>query len=352
MAGKRKGGPPANKRGKSKKYSRTSCRREVTQQNWSEDENDDGHRVSTRSRGRDNSVDRVSARFVEDDAVVEMVAEGQTTEFAEEEATGVDDNEGVARDAHSQATETSDSEDEVILNSQASHASANNNATMYRPDSQEGSQEGEIPDSQAEAAQDAVAAGEGPAVTQLKLYVDRKFEALSRMVDLERQLSEKNRELDLLKAKGKESSLDNHRMVDGENNTEMSRSEVTIYKNAVEKEKSKRGSSSSEDAIDTSNELMEVDQNLGIGEVARELQPNDIIVEREIAKARELEKERCRSRESRDRDRPRDRYYDRAYTCSLHFNYISSMFFLFFFIWIKHWELFRKCFHGAKQKRT
>ena len=82
-------------------------------------------------------------------------------------------------------------------------------------------------------------------LTKVQDYFERKFKDLSRVKELEKQLEENQRQLKELKAKGNLGMLES-----GED----SQSEITVYKNAVER---KRDSSSSED-MDTSDEFFNV----------------------------------------------------------------------------------------------
>ena len=183
--------------------------------------------------GRDQPlVTRGRARIVEDNAIVDISTKGQDTEFV---------------DSASQP-DSMESEEDVGVNNNANVVLATGKAANHPLE------EGECEDETAGASSAKRPRNQHDAslVTRnnakLKSYVDQKFGTLAKMVELEHELSDKNRELDLLKARGNGGS-----MVVGDADLD-GQSELTIYCNAVEK--SKRGSSSSEDAVDTSNELI------------------------------------------------------------------------------------------------
>ena len=73
-------------------------------------------------------------------------------------------------------------------------------------------------------------------MSKFKNYFDEKLGNIAKVVELERQLAENKKHLEMLKARGK-LLIEGGSIDDGQ-------SELTIYQNAVEK---KRGSSSSED---------------------------------------------------------------------------------------------------------
>ena len=80
-------------------------------------------------------------------------------------------------------------------------------------------------------------------IDKVKNYFEGKFNDLTKVMELEKQLAENKKHLEQLKAKGKAMEDDD------------TFSELTVYKNAVEKD-NKRGSSSSEDGlINTSDEV-------------------------------------------------------------------------------------------------
>ena len=150
----------------------------------------------------------------------------------------------------------------------------------------------------------------------LRSYIDQKFSALARMVELERELTDKNRELDLLRAKGRSrQGLDDH--IEENQTLGSSRSEITVYRNAVDK--SKRGSSSSEEVIDTSNEMDIPEEDDGDFEQLRQRDSpmqedfvndhdlHNFVSEREMEMAKDLEKDRRRSRDRDVRDRRPER---------------------------------------------
>ena len=84
-------------------------------------------------------------------------------------------------------------------------------------------------------------------INTMQQYFDKRFDSLAKVMELERQLEENRKQLSTLREKGRWMNQD--RSVDQD-----LQSELTVYKNAVEK---KRGSSSSEDdIIDTSDEII------------------------------------------------------------------------------------------------
>ena len=99
-------------------------------------------------------------------------------------------------------------------------------------------------------------------LSKVQDYFDKKFENLTWVMELERQLDANRRQMGVLKQKGMDSLMG--RTTSGEQDTH---SELTIYSNAVDK---KWGSSSSEDdMIDTSDELIEdMSQNISECELA------------------------------------------------------------------------------------
>ena len=234
------------------------------------------------------------AQIFEDNAIVHMSAEGQDSEFPDDNAS---------------QTDSMESEEDVAMNNNA-------NVVLPNPDMRRHLEEGECEDEPA-GSSSAKRSRTQPPVTaaaneDLRSYVDQKFSALAKMVELERELSDKNRELDLLRAKGRErnhnredvpSDLPVHDRVHNYNEGDV-RSELTIYKNAVEK--SKRGSSSSEDVIDTSNEMEtrdgpgedeeeEMVQEIENPRIFRDEEVDNIndkyayFTEREMQRAREME---------------------------------------------------------------
>ena len=259
-------------------------------------------RRETRVNSRRNSG--TVARFIEDDAVVEMIADGQSTDFVEDEPGRVTDGDGSqdSQAGEDEPASSGDEDEEVILNSQASRGSqrsrgSNNNATVAAV----AMEEGECDDSQGLEQSQLQKRRSDDQLKDFKQYVDQKFDALSRMVELERQLTEKNRELDQIKAKGKASQGKNNYSNDMAIETAIDdgRLELTVYRNAVEREKSKRGSSSSEDMVNTSNELDNEE------ELVRVIDPDISVSEREMQNQQEKDR-----RNNKDQTRRRDQYYE------------------------------------------
>ena len=238
------------------------------------------------------------ARFVEDNAIVDISAKGQETEFV--------DNSGSM---------------DLMGSAEEMPATTNNNATVVASTSRgppvRHLEEGECDDSNVDASAKRPRRDVGRPDDDIHSYVDQKFNALTKMVELERELSEKNRELDLLRAKGifinrgipnvtedYDNNQDmNERMNGMENETQL---EMTIYRNAVQP--AKRGRSSSEELVDTSNEMEEINTLDDHVEV-RTFNFNDdyeFITEREIEKAKEIERDRRHGRENGRRDHHRD----------------------------------------------
>ena len=195
-----------------------------------------GSLKSARSSGSKNSrkqqSETIKANIVEDDQFVEIEMQGQNTEF-------VSDFE---QDLNS-VQESSD-EDEVILNVSSQ---GNNNATVSNEEQEivlnksecstdEGDDKG-LDQQVTKLIEDKI----DSSMSKVKDYFEGKFNDLTRVMELEKQLTENKKHLEQLRTIGKNVSVE-----------EDTCSELTIYKNAVERT---RGSTSSEDdAIDTSGE--------------------------------------------------------------------------------------------------
>ena len=256
---------------------------------------------------------RVTARFVEDDAVVDMEAEGQSTEYAEEDNApmGVDDSQETES---SQDSESESDDSEVIL----SQVARNNNATVQQYE------DGECSGGSQDAVQPSTSSAKGSrprpsledklnqSLSQMQHYVEEKFAGFAKVVEIERQLALKNKELEELKARGKTLQPKTSRIKSktrGSSDDEIL-SETIIYHNAVQKEPQKRGSSSSEDLINTSDESKEED-----------ILPLQLFfTEKELARDRERNHDRDRGHHRRDehpgneQDFAEERY-DRSTSC-------------------------------------
>ena len=283
MPGKRKSAPTQKNQRKNatSSWNRNGRRSDAANLNDRNDSNNDvGHRnVNRRQRNQTETNVEVTrptqvtaARFREDNAMVEISTEGQDTEF---------DNEG------SSQTDSMDSEEEAGVGS-------NNNATVVDTRRTAGLEDGEVEEPQPGPSTKRLRSNQAGATSgseDLRSYIDKKFTALARMVELERELSDRNRELDLLRAKGNNNSTHIQPMLNSV------QSELTIYQNAVAP--TKRGSSSSEDFIDTSNEE-EKDMDQGEPDYEADnrswkYEPNNQcfqISEREMERAKELQRDR------------------------------------------------------------
>ena len=96
-------------------------------------------------------------------------------------------------------------------------------------------------------------------INKFQVYFEKKWVDRARVAELEKQLEENKKKLEQLKAKGKQCT-------ETYDNNSDCHSEITMYRNVVEKEKDKsRISSSSEEMTDTSDESLIID-NLTIAE--------------------------------------------------------------------------------------
>ena len=93
-------------------------------------------------------------------------------------------------------------------------------------------------------------------MSQVQNYFEKKFEDISKVFELQKQLEENKKQLEVLKAKGMTCEL-GIRVDAGEND---SHSEVTIYRNVIEQ---KRDSSSS-DEVDFIDETSVTEKQLRV----------------------------------------------------------------------------------------
>ena len=322
MAGKQKGRKNTQIKAKSTKQADRSSRRRIAPANTNENRNVqiDSARPGTSNESNNptqlfqSNVTRGRARILEDNAIVEMSAEGQETDFG---------------DSVSQSDSMDSGEDQPITGVRNESNRINAVSNVLDGDRNRPAaflEDGECEDDSANLNRPPSAKrprGQGQPQgaecdLDLRSYVDQKFSALAKMVELERELSEKNRELDLLKAKGNASysvGAPVNNVIDKqiENN---SHSEITIYRNAVEK--SKRGSSSSEEMINTSDEIDdreivgEFQQQPG-GDINENERNEFYFPEKEMQKAKQMEKDHRRHSDN-DRDRRGGRYESRPGT--------------------------------------
>ena len=227
--------------------------------------------------------EKTVATFEEDDQIVEIQAEGQSSEFDSEES---DEGKSVV----SQSTQTEldvedNSETEVFFKEQV-----NNNASQIFTDGEEvlddsfqskqdGREEGECsfnedlgrtseePDGEGKRRSQNKSANDKDSLTEqidnkikssfdsFQNYFDQKFENMLRVMELEKKLADNQRHLEELKVRGTKEINDN-----AKSNTDKldTNSEVTIYRNAIEKG-AKHDSSSLEefDLINSSDEFIE-----------------------------------------------------------------------------------------------
>ena len=218
---------------------------------------------------------RATARFIEEDAMVDMEAEGQDTDFGMEESQDLDSQD---RDRISRSRSRSDSrnvettsgdeseEDGEVTFNQSQQSSTNNNATRAEPDVQSDAEN--VPNdtsavgslSAGKAADDMCSVmdeGINKSMTEMHQYFDRKFDNMTKVMELERELAQKKQQLSNLEKKGKSNNINT--VVEDEEvqrGEEDSQSEVTVYKRAVNREETnKRDSLSSDEPMDTSDEL-------------------------------------------------------------------------------------------------
>ena len=226
----------------------------------------------TKSRG--GRKQKITARIAEEDQVVEMEAEGQATEFLDDDKTDTEDSNNSSSESEgklcrTRATRSQTHRRMIVVDSDIQfNLQTNNNASMLNTNNviTDETEEGECSQESGETVHPAPkqVAGESceesvteqliqkrvqqlvqESIGHLQNYFEQKFEDMSRVAELEKQLEESKRHLERLKAKGIDRT-DKEEGLMGQDQ----HSEITIYRNAIEK---KRGSSSSEDDyIDTS----------------------------------------------------------------------------------------------------
>ena len=130
-----------------------------------------------------------------------------------------------------------------------------------------------------ELLQDSVNAS----LSNFQEYMEQKFAGLAKVMNLEKQLAENKKRLEELKEKGTASDESgNLQMVDEhKNGSEDNRSELTIYQNAVEREKC-TSSSSEEVQGDTSDEFIN-DHSDNTENAVNELMNQFLISERHLS---------------------------------------------------------------------
>ena len=319
--------PPkkTNKRGrpqgvKRRKQARTEDRNDGGHSNEITNESQSPERVerteNNNRRGRSHR-NFVREEFVEGDDQVEFEAEGQSTEFGEDDneyGQGQMSADSVNRES---GTETSSDDGEVTL----SQWSTNNNATL--DENRRSQREGTLHSSGSSNRyrdemdfhrrkdQDELEVKFNTSLDNMQKYVDEKLANVSKLAEIERELERKKKELRDLKAKGKKStncinqpllvSLSDMNL----HQDDETESEMTIYRNAVEKAKSQRHSSSSDELLNVSDETDKV------------LPMKRYFSERELSRERERSGDyrRSRSRDhsygesSRNRGHSRDRRF-------------------------------------------
>ena len=188
-----------------------------------------------------------------------MEAEGQLTDFGSE-----DEGKAMASKSFSKSTQTdSDDEKEVFFNKQVNNNANITTADMDPPinETPEELEEGEC-SQRSSRDEDRSERDRHPSRTeeedrglelidqwinssleQFQTYVDQKLDNVARVAELERLLADNKRQLQELKVKG---------IDEGD-----SQSELTIYKNAVEKKRESSSSEEGEGLIDTSDEYFE-----------------------------------------------------------------------------------------------
>ena len=249
---------------------------------------------STNQNMNDNrSRSRVRAQFVEGDDLVEMEAAGQATDFAEFERDEQGSQPSQPSVTESSESDMSESEDEEVVLSQGRNMT---NAKTIRPsgrdlDEASTSQYREVTQGASNAIISSIEDQVNTSLTRMQRYVDDKIAGFAKVAEIERQLAEKTRQLEELKDKGKRPKRQAQRSHNNEKDEILSK--LTIYDNAVKRlNESKRGSSSSEDLIDTSDELLDVPDAF---------QPRVFFAEREMSRERSRSKSRDQNQMSRGR---------------------------------------------------
>ena len=211
-----------------------------------------------------NSRRKTTVAFYENDQYIEMEAEGQDEEFlSETESQGKSDAEA-SDDVNNNAVVSSD--ETGLEDGECSQDTDEDDEIVFTH--QEASKEmGEKDKPGWEAGtKSMIERSVTQSMNKMQSYFEQKFEDMSKFAELEKQLAENKRKLDLLKAKGKFSrTLKNP--LDGEETL----SEITIYNNAIEKQQ--RQSTSSEEGVNTSDEFMFEDSI--VEEELRRKGPND-----------------------------------------------------------------------------
>ena len=234
-----------------------------------------GHESKQMRRGRAKHAAKPSqtpqkavAVVQEDDQIFEIEAAGQRTEFGDEEdetassssETEVGKCKRLKQVKHYQTRSTGflpdKADQEIVFNFHM----INNNATILEsemesePAPHRSLEDGEYPPDREEVSAEDVSSvidkKIDESMSKVQHYFERKFGELSRVHELEKQLEENKRHLEQLKARGNVDSCEVGE-VDIDN-----QSELTVYRNAVEK---KRASSSSEEGgINSSDDQIEV----------------------------------------------------------------------------------------------
>ena len=254
------------------------------------------------SKDRESKQSKITAEFVENDEVIYMEAEGQSTDFNSE----IEDGEIDMEQSENGELNPESSDDEEIefsnkIKSVVVVNSRNNNARIIpsAKDLEEGecSQTSGAPRSSLQSArgpneemelfferkremlQDSMNAS----LTNFQEYMDQKLAGFAKVMNLEKQLAENKKRLEDLKEKGMTSNESGNSLTINEhrNGGEDNRSEMTIYQNAVEREK--RTSSSSEEAQgDTSDEFIQ-DHSDNTENAANVLMNHFLISERHLS---------------------------------------------------------------------
>ena len=217
------------------------------------------------SKGRARQQTEVTETFNEGDDEVEFTAEGQMTDFASDGEMDSEEARGQLSAQQFESTQgsrlrssSSDEDDEVQL-SQRSRGSENNHANVATPQCRENqyrfsSSPGK---NSRRRTEDEFEDKINTSLDNMQKYMDEKLASLSRLAEMERELAEKKRELEEMKARGKKKLKQKFCHEENEiwSDNDETKSELTIYRNAVAKATVKdRESSLSDELINTSDE--------------------------------------------------------------------------------------------------
>ena len=215
------------------------------------------------------AISKAKATFEEDENIVEIETEGQATDFVSDNTESSEDESGKCTMVET-GSRFINVDSEITFKQQV-----NNNANLIQdPESclNESLEEGEcsqrsgVDNAEGEETGDdtmlqtAIDRKIDASMSKVQQFLEQKFQDMSKMMELERQLAENKCKLEDLKSKGR------YCLPDGDKETH---SELMIYHNVVNK---KRGSSSSEYEIGFINSSDENLDNSILYPIERELQ--------------------------------------------------------------------------------